>query len=117
MSHQLRQPSEKQITLALSLGLDVRGKSFRVLSAEITDALELKAFTTIDNLKLHPADSVNYIGPREDMPRRLTVSTIAKNGFIHFRKTSKYCRPWDLQVASQPSNPALNSDARTARAG
>lgn len=117
MTHQLRQPSEKQISLARSLGLDVQGKSFRVLSAEITDALELKAFATIDNLGLQPGDSVNYIGPRDDLPKRLTVSTIGKNGFIHFRKTSKYCRPWDLQLVSPPSNSALNSDAQGARAG
>ena len=68
----------------------------------IADALELKAFATVDNLKLQAGDSVNYIGPRLDMPKRLIVSTIGKNGYIYFRRTSKYCRPWDIRVICRP---------------
>jgi hypothetical protein len=67
--HKLREPTEKQIQLAESLGLRTRGKSFRVLSAEIEDALEVKAFKTVEENGIQPGVEVEYIGARDDMPR------------------------------------------------
>jgi hypothetical protein len=71
---------------------------FRVLSAEIADALELKAFSVVEEQRIVPGIEAEYIGTREDMPLRLVVSTIARNGYIYFKDTSKYCRPWDIRV-------------------
>ena len=96
--HKLREPTEKQIQLAESLGIRSRGKSFRVLSAEIADALELKSFKTVEDNGIASGVEVEYIGARDDMPRRLLVSTVAKTGYLYFRGTSKYCRPWDVRV-------------------
>jgi hypothetical protein len=41
---------------------------------------------------------VKYVGNRGDLPRNLTISSIGKNGFIYFKGTSKYCRPWDIKI-------------------
>lgn len=94
--HALRQPTDKQLEYATALGIDVNGKSFRVLSAEIADALELKSHESIRTLKLKRGTRVRCAGPREDMTRDLVVSTIAPNGYVYFKGTSKYCRPWHL---------------------
>jgi hypothetical protein len=91
-------PTEKQIELAQSLCLNTEGKSFRVLSAEIADTLELKAFAMVDEQGIVPGIEVEYIGTREDMPLRLVVSTVARNGYIYFKRTPKYCRAWDIRV-------------------
>lgn len=99
--HQIRQPTEKQILLAKSLGLTIEGKSFRVLSAEIADALEVKSFHVVETEGIHPGTVVEYVGNRDDMPKRLVVSTVGKNGYLYFKKTHKYCRPWDVRVVSQ----------------
>jgi hypothetical protein len=96
--HKLREPTEKQVQLAESLGLRTREKSFRVLSAEIADALEIKSFKTVEENGIESGVEVRYIGARDDMPRRLTVSTVAKTGYLYFKGTSKYCRPWDVRV-------------------
>lgn len=93
----LRKPSEKQVEYARSLGIDPMGKSFRFLSAEIDDVLEMKAYQYIDEQNLNPGDKVKYIGPREDIPKELIISTIGKNGFIYFKGIKKYCRPWYVE--------------------
>ena len=87
--HQLRQPTQKQISLGKSLGLSVCGKSFRVLSAEIADALEVRAFETVQGQGIRPGIEVEYIGGRTDMPKRLVVNTLARNGYLFFRGTPK----------------------------
>jgi hypothetical protein len=97
--HKLREPSSKQVALAKSLGLRADGKSFRVLSAEISDALEIKAFSEVEQIGIVPGLVVNYIGVRNDLPRQLVVSKVAKNGYVYFKGTSKYCRPWNLRPA------------------
>lgn len=96
--HKLRQPTEKQLELAESLGIATQGKSFRVLSAEITDALEVKSFAFVEKHGIQPGMKVEYVGSREDIPKYLVVSTVAKTGYLYFKGTSKYCRPWDVQV-------------------
>ena len=96
--YKLRMPTEKQLKLAVSLGLRVEDKSFRVLSAEISDAIELKSFKIIESENIRAGMEVQYIGSRDDIPKNLVVSTVAKNGFIYFKGTHKYCRPWDVKV-------------------
>ena len=93
-----RQPTKKQIELAESLGIIAKGKSFRVLTAEITDKIELNSFKYIEQMHLKPELEVKYIGNRIDFPRDLTISSIGKNGFIYFKGTSKYCRPWNIKI-------------------
>ncbi len=85
--HKLREPTQKQIDLAESLGIESAGKSFRVLSAEIADALEVKSFKTVEDNDIGPGVRVEYSGPRDDMPLSLVVSTIAKNGYLYFKRT------------------------------
>ena len=94
----LRQPTPKQIALAASMGIPTNGKTFRVLSAEIADAMELKSFKTTESKGIKPGAKAEYVGNRKDMPKTLVVSTVALNGFIYFKGTSKYCRPWDLKI-------------------
>ena len=94
----LRQPTPKQIALAASMGIPTNGKTFRVLSAEIADAIDLKSFKTTESKGIKPGVKVEYIGNRKDMPKTLVVSTVALNGFIYFKETNKYCRPWDLKI-------------------
>jgi len=96
--YNLRQPTKKQIELAKSLGIITKGKSFRVLSAEIADKIELNSFEHIKQMHLKPGLEVKYVGNRGDLPRDLTISYIGKNGFIYFKGTSKYCRPWDIKI-------------------
>jgi len=91
-------PTEKQIKLATSFGLRVEEKSFRVLSAEISDAIELKSFKIIESENIRAGSEVQYPGNRDDIPKHLVVSTVAKNGFLYFKGTHKYCRPWDVKV-------------------
>lgn len=98
--HKLRPPTEKQVELAKSLGLDVSGKSFRVLSAEISDALEIKSFKTVESQGIRPGSVVEYVGNRHDMPKRVVVSSVAKTGYLFFKSTHKYCRPWDVRVVA-----------------
>lgn len=95
--HQLRQPTEKQKKLANSLGINTEGKSFRVLSAEIGDVLELKSFATVEKNRIKAGTKVKHIGPRDDMPQELIVSSVGKNGYLYFKGTAKYCRPWDVE--------------------
>jgi hypothetical protein len=102
--HKLRPPTAKQIEYAASLGITTEGKSFRVIAAEIQDTLETTAFETAAKMKLRPGMVVDYIGPRDDMPKRLTISSVARNGFIYFRATTKYCRPWYLKRVTRGSN-------------
>jgi len=96
--YNLRQPTKKQIKLAKSLGIITKGKSFRVLSAEIADKIELNLFEYIEKMHLEAGLEVKYVGNRVDLPRDLTISSIGKNGFIYFKGTSKYCRPWDIKI-------------------
>ena len=96
--YSLRQPTKKQIELAKSLGIITKGKSFRVLSAEIADKIELNSFEYIEQMYLKPGLEVKYVGNRIDFPRDLTISSIAKNGFIYFKGISKYCRPWNVKI-------------------
>ena len=96
--HKLREPTEKQLKLAESLGLATQGKLFRVLSAEIADALEVKSFEFVEENGIKPGMKVEYLGLREDIPQYLVVSTVAKTGYLYFKGTSKYCRPWDTKV-------------------
>ena len=96
--HKLREPTEKQLKLAESLEIDTQGKSFRVLSAEIADALESKSFAFVEEHKIEPGIQVGYIGSRDDMPQYLVVSTVAKTVYLYFKGTSKYCRPWEVQI-------------------
>jgi hypothetical protein len=90
-------PSERQAEYARSLGIDPDGKSARVVSAEIQDQLEAAARVQVEERGLRPGTRVRYTGPRSDMPRTLTVSTIGRNGFVFFKRTPKYCRPWYLE--------------------
>jgi hypothetical protein len=96
--YKLRQPSEAQIEFAKSLGISIKGKSFRVLSAEIADKLELNSFDSIAKNYLKPGLKVKYIGENPLMPKSLEISTIGKNGYIYFKKTNKYCRPWNIEL-------------------
>ena len=64
----------------------------------MTEAIESRAFETMQREELGTGIIVEYIGDRDDMPKRLVVSTIAKNGYLHFKGTHKYCRPWDVRV-------------------
>ena len=102
--HELRRPTDKQNGLAESLGLSTAGKSFRVLTAEITDALEIKSFAVVEECGLAAGVEVEYVGPRTDVPSPLVVSTVATNGYLYFKGTSKYCRPWEVKVVT-PSDP------------
>ena len=95
--HELRRPTDKQKTLAESLGLSTEGKSFRVLTAEITDALEIKSFAVVEECGLASGVDVEYVGPRTDMPSPLVISTVATNGYLYFKGTSRYCRPWEVR--------------------
>jgi len=98
--HQLRQPTEKQKEPANSLGINTGGKSFRVLSAEIGDVLELKSFASVEKTRIKAVTEVKYIGYRDDMPQKLIVSSVGKNGYLYFKDTAKYCRPWDVEPIS-----------------
>jgi len=91
--YNVRKPTGKQIKYAKDLGIITKDKSFRVLSAEIEDKLEMNSFEYIQNMKLKPGMKVEYTGDRKDLSKYLTISSIAKNGFIFFKGTSKYCRP------------------------
>ena len=93
----VKQPTTKQLEYAASLGIDTRGKSFRVVAAEIADALEIAARNSVRRLNLASGVRVPYIGPRDDLPSRLVVSTLSSNGFVYFRGTTKYCRPWNVE--------------------
>lgn len=93
----VRQPSERQIKYAESLGIDPEGKSFRVLTALIGDVLDIKAYKYVVEHEIEPGLRVRYIGDRDDMPKELTVSTVGQNGFLYFKKTHKYCRPWNVR--------------------
>ena len=92
--HKLRLPTPKQIELAKSIGLDPRDKSFRVLSAEISDALEVKSFDVVGSEGIRLGTEVEYIGSRNDMLRHLLVSAVGKNGYLYFKGTHSYCRPY-----------------------
>ena len=94
----LRKPTDKQIKYVKDLGIKTKDKSFRVLSAEIEDKLEMNSFEYIQNMKLKPGMKVEYIGNRKDLPECLIISSIAKNGFVFFKGTSKYCRPWNIMA-------------------
>jgi len=94
--YNVRKPTDKQIKYAKDLGIATKDKSFRVLSAEIEDKLEVNSFEHIQDMKLKPGIKVKYIGKREDLPKYLTISSIAKNGFVFFKGSSKYCRPWNI---------------------
>ena len=94
--YSVRKPTNKQVKYAKDLGIAIKGKSFRVLSAEISDKLEVNSFEHIQKMKLKPGIKVKYIGNREDLPKYLTISSIAKNGFVFFKGSSKYCRPWNI---------------------
>ena len=96
--YNLKQPTKKQINLANSLGIITKDKSFRVLTAEIADKIELNSFKYIEQMYLESGLEVKYVGNRVDFPRDLTISSIEKNGFIYFKGTSKYCRPWDIKI-------------------
>ena len=99
--HRLREPTEKQLALARSLGLTTEGKSFRMLTAEISDTLEIKSFATVEQQGIVPGTEVEYVRPRNDIPPRLVVSTVAVNGYLYFKGTPKYCRPWDVRVVGR----------------
>ena len=94
--YNVRKPTNKQIKYAKDLGIATKDKSFRVLSAEIEDKLEMNSFEYIEKMKLKPGMKVKYIGNRKDLPIYLTISSIAKNGFVFFKGSSKYCRPWNI---------------------
>ena len=96
--YNLRQPTKKQIKFAKSLGIITKDKSFRVLTAEIADEIELNSFNYIEQMQLKSGFKVKYIGDRVDLPKNLTISSIGKNGFIYLKGTSKYCRPWDIKI-------------------
>ena len=94
--YNVKKPTNKQIKYAKDLGIEIQGKSFRVLSAEIEDKLEMNSFEYIEKMKLKPGMKVKYIGNRKNLPIYLTISSIAKNGFVFFKGSSKYCRPWSI---------------------
>jgi hypothetical protein len=90
-------PSERQLEYARGLGIDPEGKSARVLSAEIQDQLEAAAQATILERGIRKGVKVRYLGSRTDLPPNLVVSTVSKNGFVYFKRTAKYCRPWNVE--------------------
>ncbi|UJS18490.1 MAG: hypothetical protein L3J17_05385 [Candidatus Jettenia sp.] len=57
--HKLREPSQKQIDLAVSFGLNPCEKSFRPVSAEMTNALELKSFAIVEVKSIFPGGGNN----------------------------------------------------------
>ncbi len=91
-------PSLRQADYARSLGIDPEDKSARVVSAEIQDQLEAAAQVQVEERGLRPGVRVRYTGARTDMPRSLVISAIARNGFVYFKRTPKYCRPWYLET-------------------
>ena len=95
----IKNPSQKQKELAEKLGIILNNQTQRVLSAEINDELERKSFKYVKDNKFIPGLKIIYIGKRKDMPKILIISTIAKNGYLYFKTTNKYCRPWDVKVA------------------
>lgn len=97
----IRPPTEKQIRLATDLGIDVKRKTFRVLSAEIADELDRRSDEYVRRHRLEPGLPVKYIGKREDMPRRLVISSYGKNCYLYFKGVAAYCRPWDVQPARE----------------
>lgn len=97
----IRKPSNKQIKYAKDLGIITKDKSFRVLSAEIEDKLEENSFEYITKMKLKPGMKVEYTGNRKDLSKYLTISSITKEGFVYFKRTSKYCRPWNITVTKE----------------
>ena len=100
-THQIVRPAtDRQIQYAESLGIDPEGKSFRVLSAEIEDVLEARAIATMEELEIEPGDIVRYVGDRDDLPEELVVSSFGADGYLHFRGTKKYCRPWFVEPVS-----------------
>ena len=90
-------PSAAQIEFARSLGIDPTGHSARVMAALIQDRLEQKATVIARQRGISAGVRVRYNGPRADMPKTLVVSTISRNGFVFFRRSHKYCRPWFLE--------------------
>jgi hypothetical protein len=90
-------PTERQVEYARGLGIDPEGKSARVLSAEIQDQLEAAAQAMIEERGIRKGVKVRYIGSRTDLPSNLIVSTVSKNGFVYFKRTAKYCRPWNVE--------------------
>lgn len=91
-------PTDKQIELAKSLNIKVEGKSYRVISAEIADRIEIESFNRVKKMGLKPGCKVEYVGPRKDLPKTLIVSSIGINGYVYFKGTSKYCRPKYLKL-------------------
>ena len=97
LTFQLRQPTKEQVKYARSLGISTLGKSFRVISAEIADTLEVKSFAHIEKIGLAPGLKVKYIGSRTDLSKNLVISSIGRNGYIYFKGTLKHCRPRDIE--------------------
>lgn len=93
----IKEPTEKQKELAKKIGIVLKGQTQRVLSAQITDELERKSFKHIEASKFISGLKVKYAGDRKDMPKNLIISSIGKNGYLYFKSTNKYCRPWDVK--------------------
>lgn len=97
----IREPTDKQIPLARDLGIEVEGKTFRVLGAEIADELDRRSDEHVQRYRLKPGLVVKYIGKREDMPRRLVISSYGKNSYLFFKGIHSYCRPWEVEPVTE----------------
>lgn len=93
----VRPATHRRIQYTESLGIDSEDESFRVLSAEIEDVLEAHAVATVEELEIEPGDLVRYERDRDDLPEELVVSSFGADGYLHFRGTKQYCRPWFVE--------------------
>lgn len=109
----IRKPTEKQIGLAKRLGVSFKDKTFRVLSAEISDELDRRSNEHIKKQQFKPGDVVKYIGHRDDMPRILVISSYGKNCYLYFKGIHSYCRPWDVAHLSEEELSQLIADQNT----
>lgn len=86
-----RLPTTKQIAFAESLGLQVAGDSFRVISAKIDGELRRRNLLAIGRLGLKAGDRVlkrsvfELNGERHEDLREFTVSSIRPNTRVFFR--------------------------------
>jgi hypothetical protein len=96
----IRTPTERQIAAAERLGIRAEGMTFRVISAHIGDELDRRSDEYVKKHGLVSGMRVRYVGPRDDFPKKLVISSYGKNCYLYFKGGSSYsCRPWDVLPA------------------
>ena len=119
----IREPTGKQKALAAKLGIPTDGKTFRVISAEISDELDRRSDAYMAEHELKAGDVVKYVGDKPHMPRFLVISSYGKNCFLYFKGIHSYCRPWNVVpvtkeelkdiLAGQPAGAVTQESARS----